>query len=175
MAANDPSASLIGDLAALGRSQRSKVALLVVGAAVAIGLATSAAVNPGPAGQAEDPGKVLLLLDAADGEQGDFVRRGGFQIERSTLAKATADARAALGRSDGHDIDVVRAWADEALALSPTALKVLKHSFNAETEHIAGVGQMAFDSLELFVATPEAKEGVAAFNDKRPTDFSPYR
>ena len=52
---------------------------------------------------------------------------------------------------------------------------MLKHSFNAETEHIAGVGQMAFDSLELFVATPEAKEGVAAFNDKRPTDFSPYR
>ena len=69
----------------------------------------------------------------------------------------------------------VRAWADEALALSPTALKVLKHSFNAETEHIAGVGQMAFDSLELFVETPEAREGVAAFNEKRPTDFTPYR
>ncbi len=69
----------------------------------------------------------------------------------------------------------VREWADDALALSPTALKVLKHSFNAETEHIAGVGQMAFDSLELFVATPEANEGVTAFNDKRPTDFSPYR
>ena len=68
-----------------------------------------------------------------------------------------------------------RAWADEALALSPTALKVLKHSFNAETEHIAGVGAMAFDSLELFVRTPEAKEGVTAFNEKRPTDFSPYR
>lgn len=69
----------------------------------------------------------------------------------------------------------VRAWADEALALSPTALKVLKHSFNAETEHIAGVGAMAFDSLELFVRTPEAKEGVTALNEKRPTDFSPYR
>ena len=42
-------------------------------------------------------------------------------------------------------------------------------------DRIAGVGQMAFDSLELFVSTPEAKEGVAAFNEKRPTDFSPYR
>jgi naphthoate synthase len=69
----------------------------------------------------------------------------------------------------------VRAWADEALALSPTALKVLKHSFNADVEHIAGIGAMAFDSLELFVRTPEAAEGVAAFNEKRPPDFGPYR
>ena len=69
----------------------------------------------------------------------------------------------------------VRAWADEALALSPTALKVLKHSFNAETEHIAGVGSLAFDSLELFVRSPEAKEGVTAFNEKRRPDFGPYR
>jgi naphthoate synthase len=69
----------------------------------------------------------------------------------------------------------VRAWADEALALSPTALKVLKHSFNAETEHIAGVGSLAFDSLELFLGTPEAGEGVRAFSEKRPPDFGPYR
>jgi naphthoate synthase len=69
----------------------------------------------------------------------------------------------------------VRSWADEALRLSPTALKVLKHSFNAETEHIAGVGQMSFDSLELFVGTPEAREGVTAFNEKRDPDFGRYR
>lgn len=69
----------------------------------------------------------------------------------------------------------VRSWADEALRLSPTALKVLKHSFNAETEHIAGVGQMAFDSLDLFLGSPEAQEGVTAFNEKRPPDFGRYR
>jgi len=69
----------------------------------------------------------------------------------------------------------VRRWADDALRLSPTALKVLKHSFNAETEHIAGVGQLAFDSLELFIDTPEAREGVVAFNEKRPADFGRYR
>lgn len=71
--------------------------------------------------------------------------------------------------------DEVRAWADEMLRLSPTALRVLKHSFNADTESIAGLGTMAWDTLELFVDSPEAQEGIAAFNDKRPPDFSPWR
>lgn len=69
----------------------------------------------------------------------------------------------------------VRRWADEMLEKSPTALKVLKHSFNADSESIAGIGQLAFDSLDLFVETPEAKEGLQAFNDKRNPDFSSYR
>ena len=69
----------------------------------------------------------------------------------------------------------VRRWADEMLDKSPTALKALKHSFNADSESIAGIGAMAFDTLELFVETPEAQEGVDAFNQKRPADFSPYR
>jgi naphthoate synthase len=69
----------------------------------------------------------------------------------------------------------VRRWADEMLAKSPTALKVLKHSFNADSEAIAGVGQLAFDSLELFLGTAEAREGVTAFNEKRAPDFAKYR
>ena len=69
----------------------------------------------------------------------------------------------------------VRKWADEMLELSPTALKVLKHSFNADSDSIAGIGTISFDSLELFVDTPEAKEGVTAWNEKRKPDFSPYR
>ena len=69
----------------------------------------------------------------------------------------------------------VRIWADEMLALSPTALKVLKHSFNADSDSIAGIGNMSFDSLGLFVETPEAGEGVAAWNEKRNPDFSRYR
>ena len=71
--------------------------------------------------------------------------------------------------------DEVRRWADEMLDKSPTALRVLKHSFNADSESIAGIGTLAFDSLDLFIETEEAKEGVKAFNEKREPDFSAYR
>ena len=70
---------------------------------------------------------------------------------------------------------LVRTWADEMLSKSPTALKVLKHSFNADSESIAGIGCMAFDSLELFLDTEEAREGVKAFSEKRAPDFSRAR
>lgn len=69
----------------------------------------------------------------------------------------------------------VHKWADEILALSPTALRVVKHSFNADTESIAGISSMAFDSLGVFVGTDEAREGVEAFVAKRRPDFSPFR
>ncbi len=69
----------------------------------------------------------------------------------------------------------VRRFADEILALSPTALRFLKASFNAETEHLAGVGQLAFSGLREFQRTPEALEGVRAFAEKRAPDFSAYR
>lgn len=69
----------------------------------------------------------------------------------------------------------VRRWADEILALSPTALRFLKQSFNADTEHLAGLQRVAFTGLELFVDSDEAREGVRAFNEKREPDFAPYR
>jgi naphthoate synthase len=69
----------------------------------------------------------------------------------------------------------VRQWADDALALSPTALRVLKHSFNADSDAIGGIGTLAWDHLDQFVGTDEAREGVAAFNEKRRPDFDPWR
>ena len=71
--------------------------------------------------------------------------------------------------------DEVRRWADEMLSNSPTALRVLKHSFNADSESVAGIGTLSFDSLDLFVQTPEAREGLTAFSEKRKADFSSYR
>jgi naphthoate synthase len=69
----------------------------------------------------------------------------------------------------------VRRWADEILALSPTALRFLKQSFNADSEHIAGLGQLAFSGLGLFVDSEEAQEGLRSFSEKRLADFAPYR
>src|SRR5205085_6226344 len=71
--------------------------------------------------------------------------------------------------------DEVRAWAADMLALSPTALRFLKQSFNADTEHMSGIGQLAFSGLGLFLDTDEATEGVRAFSERRPPDFSPHR
>jgi naphthoate synthase len=69
----------------------------------------------------------------------------------------------------------VRRWADEMLSKSPTALRVLKHSFNADSDSLAGIGNMAFAHLDQFVESDEAKEGVSAFTEKRPPDFSRFR
>ncbi len=69
----------------------------------------------------------------------------------------------------------VRAWADQMLDFSPMALRVLKQSLNTDTEHFVSVGSMAYSTLEIFGETPEAKEGITAFNEKRKPNFAPYR
>jgi 2-ketocyclohexanecarboxyl-CoA hydrolase len=69
----------------------------------------------------------------------------------------------------------VRRYADEILALSPTALRFVKQSFNVDSEQLAAVGQLAFSGLDLFVESDEAREGVAAFTEKRKPDFGRYR
>ncbi len=69
----------------------------------------------------------------------------------------------------------VRAWADEMLALSPTALRFVKHSFNAASESVAGIATLSFDGLELFMGSPEANEGGNAFQQKRLPDFAQFR
>jgi naphthoate synthase len=69
----------------------------------------------------------------------------------------------------------VRGWADEMLALSPTALRFLKQSFNADSEHMAGQASLAFTGLHEFVGSEEAREGIAAFAERRPPDFARFR
>ncbi len=69
----------------------------------------------------------------------------------------------------------VTLWAQEMLEKSPSALRVLKHSFNADHESIAGIGTLSSAALDLYLGTPEAREGVEAFAEKRQPDFSRYR
>jgi len=65
----------------------------------------------------------------------------------------------------------VEAWCAELLAKSPTALKLAKVSFNADTDHIHGIGSLGFAALELYYETDESKEGARAFNEKRAPNF----
>jgi naphthoate synthase len=69
----------------------------------------------------------------------------------------------------------VRGWANEMLAMSPTTLRFVKQSFNTDTEQMVAMGALASTGLIQFVETPEAKEGVQAFADKRKPDFGAHR
>ena len=68
-----------------------------------------------------------------------------------------------------------REWAKKVASLSPTALKTLKHSFNADSDHIGGIQSLAFDVLDLYTDTDESKEGGKAFTEKRSPDFNQFR
>ena len=65
-------------------------------------------------------------------------------------------------------------WAREMLALSPFSLRLLKASFHAAEDGLAGIQQLAHDANLLFYATEEAAEGREAFKAKRAPDFSKF-
>ena len=64
-----------------------------------------------------------------------------------------------------------KSWAAEIATKSPTAIRFLKQSFNADTDHQAGFSNMAMTALDMFTASPEGLEGAAAFAEKRDPDF----
>jgi len=65
-------------------------------------------------------------------------------------------------------------WCKEMLTLSPTALRMIKASFNAETDGLAGIQELAGNATGLFYLTEEAQEGRDAFVEKRPADFAKF-
>jgi naphthoate synthase len=65
-------------------------------------------------------------------------------------------------------------WCREMLSLSPFALRMLKASFHAAEDGLAGIQQLAHDANLLFYATEEAAEGREAFKAKRKPDFSKF-
>jgi naphthoate synthase len=72
-------------------------------------------------------------------------------------------------------LDEARSWGREVAALSPTAIRFLKASFNADSDHVFGQGKLAFAGLEAFAGSDEAEEGHRAFAEKRDPDFSKFR
>jgi naphthoate synthase len=65
-------------------------------------------------------------------------------------------------------------WAEEILDKSPTAIRMLKRSFNADVDGLAGIQELAGDATMLFYQTEEAHEGSRAFLEKRKPDYRKY-
>jgi naphthoate synthase len=65
-------------------------------------------------------------------------------------------------------------WCREMLVLSPIALRMLKASFNAADDGLAGIQQLAGDATMLFYMSEEGQEGRNAYVEKRRPDFSRF-
>jgi naphthoate synthase len=66
------------------------------------------------------------------------------------------------------------AWCREMNALSPLALRLLKASFNADEDGLAGLQQLSHDATLLFYMTEEGQEGRNAYVEGREPDFGKY-
>ena len=65
-------------------------------------------------------------------------------------------------------------WCREMLQLSPWALRLLKASFHAEEDGMAGIQQLAHDANLLFYGSEEAQHGRDAFRQKGTPDFTQF-
>src|SRR6058998_758084 len=65
-------------------------------------------------------------------------------------------------------------WAQEILEKSPLALRFLKAAFNADTDGLAGIQELAGNATMLYYMTEEGQEGKNAFLEKRKPDFSRF-
>jgi naphthoate synthase len=84
------------------------------------------------------------------------------------LAMGLVNAVVPLERLEAEGV----AWAREVLAHSPTAIRCLKAAFNAETDGLAGLQELAGQATHLFYRTAEGQEGRDAFLERRDPDFS---
>ena len=65
-------------------------------------------------------------------------------------------------------------WAHTILGKSPTSIRMLKFSFNAIDDGLAGQQVLMGEATRLAYGTDEAVEGRDAFLEKREPDWSPY-
>jgi serine/threonine protein kinase len=66
-------------------------------------------------------------------------------------------------------------WCREILQHSPTALRLLKSSFNADCDGQAGLQELAGNATLLFYLTEEGKEGKNAFLEKRKPNYKKFK
>jgi naphthoate synthase len=89
---------------------------------------------------------------------------------REALAMGLVNTVVPLERLEDETVQ----WCREMLALSPFSLRLLKASFNAAEDGLAGVQQLAHDANLLFYMSEEAQEGRDAYREKRTPDFSKF-
>ncbi len=65
-------------------------------------------------------------------------------------------------------------WCRKMLEMSPLSLRLIKAGFNADTDGLAGIQQLAGDATLLYYMSDEAQEGRDAYLEKRPPDFSRF-
>ena len=65
-------------------------------------------------------------------------------------------------------------WAKEMLQHSPLSIRLLKASFNASDDGLAGIQQLAGDATLLYYMSEEAQEGRNAYKEKRKPDFGKF-
>jgi naphthoate synthase len=89
---------------------------------------------------------------------------------REALAMGLVNAVVPLDRLEEETVG----WCKEMLAVSPFSLRLLKASFNADEDGLAGIQQLAHDANLLFYMSDEAAEGRQAYLEKRAADFSKF-
>ena len=123
----------------------------------------------GPRVGSVDPGFGTAYLARVVGEK--KAREIWYLCRRYSAAEALAMGLVnAVVPHEELDAEIAR-WCAEILEKSPTAIAIAKRSFNADTDHIKGIGAMGMQSVALYYDTDEAREGTNAFKEKRKPDF----
>ena len=126
----------------------------------------------GPSMGSVDPGYGTAYLARIVGEK--KAREIWYMCRQYTAREALEMGLANAVVPDAElDAEVAR-WCADIMDRSPTALAIAKRSFNADTDHIKGIGALGFEALKLYYATEESKEGGRAFQERRKPEFRKY-
>jgi len=127
----------------------------------------------GPRVGSVDPGFGTAYLARVVGEK--KAREIWYLCRQYTAAEALAMGLVNAVVPGDRLMEEARSWAREMLAFSPTALKLAKASFNADTEGVRGIGALGMSAVALYYGTEEALEGKNAFLERRKPDFGRFR